>query len=78
MTTLEKVISTLARQLEMDAGDISAQTDIVSDLGADSLDLVELLMELERTYNIVISGDETGNVTTVGAIAEFIDRKLKA
>jgi acyl carrier protein len=78
MTILEKVIATLAKQLEIEPAEIDAGTDIVSDLGADSLDLVELIMELEKTYNIVITGDETGNVTSVGDIAAFIERKLNA
>lgn len=76
MTTLERVISTLARQLEMDPAAITESTDIISDLGADSLDIVELIMELESTYNIIITGDEAGDLSTVGAIAAFIEKKL--
>lgn len=77
MTTLERVIGTLARQLEISPEELTESTNIVSDLGADSLDLVELIMELEKTYNIIITNDEAGDITTIGAIAAFIDRKLR-
>lgn len=76
MTVLERVIGTLAKQLEINPAEITEKTDIISDLGADSLDLVELIMELERVYNIVITGDEAGSITAVGEIAAFIERKL--
>ena len=75
MTILEKTISTLAKQLELDPSSINESTNIVSDLGADSLDLVELIMELEKIYNVVITNDEAGDLSTVGAIAAFIEKK---
>jgi acyl carrier protein len=75
MTVLEKVINTLARQLERRPDEISADTNIIEDMGADSLDLVELVMELEKTYNIIIN-DNTADLSTVGKIAEFIEKKL--
>jgi len=76
MTILEKTISTLAKQLELDPSSINENTNIVSDLGADSLDLVELIMELEKIYNLVITNDEAGDISTVGAIAAFIEKKI--
>lgn len=77
MTTLEKVINTLARQLEISPDSINAGTNIVADLGADSLDLVELVMELEEVYNIIITtNDSKEDLSTVGAIAAFIEREL--
>lgn len=76
MTTVERIISTLAKQLEISPSGITENTDILSDLGADSLDLVELIMELEKAYNIVIAGNEAGNIRTVGEIAAFIEKKL--
>ena len=76
MTVLEKTITTLANQLELDPSTINENTNIVTELGADSLDLVELIMELEKTYNIVITNDEAGDLTTIGAIAAFIEKKI--
>lgn len=76
MTIFEKVRATLAKQLEIDPELINEDTNIVEDLGVDSLDIVELIMELEETYNIVITNDEAGDLSTVGKIAKFIESKL--
>ncbi|MDR0951416.1 MAG: acyl carrier protein [Oscillospiraceae bacterium] len=76
MSILEKVKHTLAKQLEISPDLISAETNIIRDLGADSLDLVELVMELESVYNIIITTDEAGDLSRVGAIASFIEKKL--
>lgn len=75
MTILERVISTLARQLEIDPALITEETNIIADLGADSLDIVELIMELEETYNIIINNDAAGDLSTVGKIAAFIEKQ---
>ncbi len=74
MTILERVINTLAKQLEISPDQINEKTNIMEDLGADSLDLVELVMELESVYNIVITNDTAGDLSTVGAIAAFIEK----
>lgn len=75
MTILERVIHTLARQLEIDPSLITEDTNIIADLGADSLDIVELIMELEETYNIIITNDAAGDLSTVGKIAAFIEKQ---
>lgn len=75
MTILERVINTLARQLEIDPALITEETNIIADLGADSLDIVELIMELEETYNIIINNDTAGDLSTVGKIAAFIEKQ---
>ena len=76
MTVFERVRNTLARQLEIDPMTITEDTNIISDLGADSLDIVELIMELEETYNIIITNDDAGDLSTVGKIAAFIEKKI--
>ncbi len=76
MTIYERVKNTLAKQLEISPDTINENTRIFEDLGADSLDLVELIMELESTYNIVITNDAAGDLSTVGAIAAFIEKKV--
>ena len=50
----EQIVAILAKQLQIDPSRITEDTDIVEDLGADSLDIVEALMELEQTFSIVV------------------------
>ena len=61
----ETVKKVLAAQLEVDPELITADTDIMDDLGADSLDLVELVMSLEEHYDIVLTDDKTANVLSL-------------
>lgn len=66
----------LARQLEISPEGIRRDTDIVEDLGADSLDMVEFVMAIEEEYDIVITDESVGNMTTVGQIADFLEKLL--
>ena len=61
----ETVRELLAHQLEIDPAQIGPQTDILEDLGADSLDIVELVMAIEEEYDIVITDERAANVRTV-------------
>ncbi len=72
----ETVREILARQLEVRPEDITRDTDIIEDLGADSLDIVELVMTIEEEYDIVITDDSVGNMTTVGQIVDFLEKTL--
>lgn len=76
MSTFEKVRDILAEQFEIDPSEISAETNIVDDIGADSLDIVELIMELEDSYGITISDEDAPALTTVGKIVDYIERSL--
>ena len=69
----EKIRQSLASQLEMDPEKISRDTDIMNDLGADSLDLVELIMVLEEEYEIRVTDDSVYEHRTVGEIADYIE-----
>ncbi len=73
----ETVKKVLAEQLEVDPELITPETDIIDDLGADSLDLVELVMSLEEYYDIVLTDDKTANVRTVGQVVEMLDSIVK-
>ena len=53
---------------------ITMETDIIDDLGADSLDLVELVMSLEEHYDIVLTDDKTANVRTVGQVVNMLEQ----
>ena len=69
----EKIRESLASQFEMDPAKISRETDIMNDLGADSLDLVELIMALEEEYGIRVIDDSVYEHKTVGEIADYIE-----
>ncbi len=72
MNTIDKVKEVIAKQLRINASDIADTAAIVEDLGADSLDIVEMLMTLEDEMNITIPDEVTG-VKTIKDIAEYID-----
>ena len=74
MDTFTKVVELLAAQLGVDANDITLESDIVKDLGADSLDVVQLLMETEDNFGIVIAEEEAANLRTVGDIVNLISK----
>jgi len=67
----------LAHQLEIDPADITMDTDIILDLGADSLDIVELVMSIEEEYDLVITDENVNNMTTVGQVVNYLDSVLK-
>ncbi|MDO5444568.1 MAG: acyl carrier protein [Eubacteriales bacterium] len=70
----ETVRDTLAQQFEIDPSEITLDTNLIDDIGADSLDVVELIMSLEDIYGLSISDDDAANLVTVGKIVDFIDR----
>ena len=72
---LEKIQNILAQQFEVSADSISADTNIVDDLGADSLDVVELIMSVEDEFGVQISDDDAAQLATVGKIVEYIEAK---
>lgn len=73
MNTFEKISSLISEQLGVEKDKITPESEIVKDLGADSLDVVEMLMGLEEEYGITISEDDAANLRTVGDIAKLID-----
>lgn len=70
----ETVRDTLAEQFEIDPSEITMDTNLIDDIGADSLDVVELIMALEDAYGITISDDEAANLLTVRKIVDYIER----
>ena len=73
----DKIREVLAEQFEVDVEKITADTDLMSDLGADSLDLVELIMMLEEEYGISVLDDSVYEHKTVGAISDYIESLVK-
>ena len=68
----EKIKSLLADQLDADAEGITLETNIADDLGADSLDVVELLMAIEDEFEVEIPDEEIENLKTVCAVVDYI------
>lgn len=75
MATIDKIASLIAEQLNKPVEEITADKEIVKDLGADSLDVVEMLMSLEEEYGITIPEEDAVNVKTVGDIVALIENK---
>lgn len=71
-----KVRELLASQFDIEFDKITADTDIAEDLGADSLDSVELIMMLEEEFGIVITDESIYTYKTVGEISTFIESML--
>ena len=74
--TIEKLKQIISTQMGIPAEKITDQSDLINDLGADSLDLTELVMTIEQAFNIMIEEDEYHNAHTVETIVALIDSKL--
>jgi acyl carrier protein len=73
---LQKVREHLSTELEVSLEQISESTRLREDLDADSLDLYELVMELEDTYGISVSEEEAADIETVGNAVDFVAGRL--
>ncbi|MBR2832490.1 MAG: acyl carrier protein [Oscillospiraceae bacterium] len=74
MTVFETIRRILADQLELDPEQITEETDIARDLGADSLDVVEMITTIEDEYGIIITDESVNEFTTVGDVTRFIEK----
>lgn len=75
---LDRVKKIIAEQLSIENPDtLKDDTNIANDLGADSLDVVELVMALEEEFNIEIPDEDAENITTVGDIVSYIANKVE-
>lgn len=70
----EKIKNLIADQLCISPDDIADDADIVNDLGADSLDIVEMLMTLEDEFGVKIPDDQANKIRSVNAISEIIKK----
>ncbi|NLL93240.1 MAG: acyl carrier protein [Clostridiales bacterium] len=71
----EKIKEIVAEQLSCNADDISMETNFKDDLGADSLDLFELVMALEEEYDVEIPSDDLNEINTVEEVINYLKEK---
>ena len=72
---LEKMKEIISEQLNLDTSDLSPETSFKDDLGADSLDLFELVMALEEEYNMQIPTEDLADMETIGDVMDYLRNK---
>lgn len=77
MNVEEKVKSIIADQLSVDEAQVKSEASFINDLGADSLDTVELIMALEEEFGIEISDEQAEKIQTVQAAVDYIKANVK-
>jgi len=74
----EKIRDVISEQMGKDKAAIKPETRFVEDLNADSLDLFQIISELEETFDMEFSNEDAENIKTVGDAAEYMKKALKA
>ncbi|MFQ5771123.1 MAG: acyl carrier protein [bacterium] len=77
MALEDKVKEIIVEQLGVDANEVTKEASFIDDLGADSLDTVELVMAFEEEFDIEIPDEDAEKLTTVGLALEYLDKKLE-
>ncbi len=72
-----KVTKIIVDKLGVDESEVTVEASFTNDLGADSLDTVELIMEFEKEFNIAIPDDQAEKIGTVGQAIEYIENNVK-
>lgn len=72
----EKVVNIIVEKLGIDAAEVTEEKSFTNDLGADSLDTVDLIMEFEKEFGVKIPDDAAEKITTVGDAIKFIEENL--
>ena len=73
----EKVKSIIVEKLGVDAAEVKPEASFTNDLGADSLDTVELIMEFEKEFGVSIPDDKAETIGTVGDAIKYIEENIK-
>jgi acyl carrier protein len=73
-----RVKAIIVDKLGVDESEVTLEANFTNDLGADSLDTVELIMEFEKEFNIAIPDDQAEKISTVGQAIDYIDKNYKA
>ena len=75
--TLDKVVEIVVDKLGVESSKVTSEAKFIDDLGADSLDTVELIMQFEEEFEIEIPDEDAEKITTVGAALEYINNHAK-
>ena len=73
----EKVKAIIVEKLGVEESEVTREASFTNDLGADSLDIVELIMEFEKEFDLQIPDEEAENITTVGQVITYIEGQQK-
>jgi len=73
MATFDKLSALIVERLGVEAADVTMEASFKEDLGADSLDVVEFIMELEEAFDVEIPDEEAEKLTTVGDVIKFLE-----
>ena len=73
----QKVKSIIVEKLGVEESEVTTEASFTNDLGADSLDTVELIMEFEKEFNISIPDEQAENITTVGQAIAYLEQHVK-
>lgn len=73
---LDKIKDMLEKQLGIDKSKITEDSDIIKDIGADSLDIVEFLMDTENEWGITIEEEDVKNLHTIGDVVKYIESRI--
>ena len=74
----KRIVEIIANQLGIEEDDVTAEASVIDDLGADSLDVVELVMALEEEFDLEIPDEEAEKITSVQNIFEYMASALQA
>ncbi len=72
----ERVKKIIVEKLGVDENDVTPEASFINDLGADSLDTVELIMEFEREFEVSIPDEQAEKITTVGQAIEYLEKQV--
>lgn len=73
---IDKIKEMLEKQLGIDKSKITEDSDIIKDIGADSLDIVEFLMDAENEWGITIEEEDVKNLHTIGDVVKYIESRI--
>lgn len=73
----DKIKDIIVEQLDVEEDAVTMETSITEDLGADSLDVVDLVMSIEESFDVEIPDEEVENIKTVGDIVKYIENKVE-
>ena len=73
---LDKIKDMLEKQLGIDKSKITEDSDIIKDIGSDSLDIVEFLMDAENEWGITIEEEDVKNLHTIGDVVKYIESRI--